>query len=76
MSQLGKALVSPISAVGGLFKAPKGPKLAPTPTRDEVEAAVGDMRRLRKRRGGGANELLGEGGAEASNTAPKRLTGE
>lgn len=54
----------------------EGPKAAPTPTRDSVEDASADMRRLRKRRGGGANELLGSGGAEATGTAPKTLTGE
>jgi hypothetical protein len=54
----------------------EGPKAAPTPQRDSVEEASGEMRRLRKRRGGGANELLGAGGAEASSTAPKQLTGE
>ena len=54
----------------------EGPKAAPTPQRDSVEVQAGDMRRLRKRRGGGANELLGQGGAEATATAPKMLTGE
>jgi len=52
------------------------PKPAPTPQRDSVEMQAGEMKRLRKRRGGGANELLGQGGAEASGTAPKMLTGE
>lgn len=59
-----------------LFGGGSKPVAAPTPTRDAVEAQAADMRRLRKRRGGGANELLGQGGAEASGTAPKMLTGE
>jgi len=52
------------------------PDVAPTPTRDDVEIATGEMRRLRRRRGGGANELLGTAGAEAATQAPKQLTGE
>lgn len=78
MSAVGRLLTTPFRAVGSLFSAPKGPNIAPTPTRDAVEDAVGDMRRLRRRRGGGANELLGPGGAEAgAGQAPKKqLTGE
>lgn len=54
----------------------KPPAAAPTPTRDGVEAQAAELRKLRRRRGGGANELLGQGGAEAGAVAPKMLTGE
>lgn len=78
MSGLGKVVAAPFKAIGSLFSTPKAPDVAPTPTRDDVEIASGEMRSLRKRRGGGANELLGEGGAEATGAqAPKKqLTGE
>lgn len=78
MSGIGKIVAAPFKAIGSLFSAPKAPDVAPTPTYDDVEAASGEMRRLRRRKGGGANQLLGDNGAEASATqAPlKVLTGE
>jgi hypothetical protein len=67
-------LAKPVGRLFGGGAKPSSP--APTPTRDSVEIAAGDMRRLRRRRGGGANELLGQGGAEAGTVAPKMLMGE
>lgn len=62
--------------MAGLFGSPKMPRQAPTPTIDAVEQGAGELRRLRLRRGSGANQLLGETGAEAATPAPKQLTGE
>lgn len=64
------------SAVGSLFSTPKAPEMAPLPTRDDVEVQAGELRRLRQRRGSGANQLLGDSGAEAATQPVKRLTGE
>lgn len=72
MTALTKAIGS---AAGALFGGPKMPAIPATPTVDAVETEFSDIRRLRRRRGQGANQLLGEGGAESS-TAPKQLTGE
>jgi hypothetical protein len=68
------ALLRPVARLFGGGAKPPSP--APTPTRDAVEVQAGDLRKLRLRRGGGANELLGQGGAEAGAVAPKMLTGE
>lgn len=71
-------ILAPLFGVAGaaasLIGTPK-PKVAPTPTVDAVETQAGELRRLRLRRGAGANQLLGEGGAEAATAAPKQLTG-
>lgn len=76
MSGVGKVLAAPFKAIGSLFSTPEAPSVAPTPTVDDVELNAGELRRLRRRRGQGANELLGSSGAEASGQTPKRLTGE
>lgn len=76
MSAVGKILAAPFRAIGSLFSTPEAPKVAPTPTIDAVEQDAGIFRKMRQRRGGGANELLGNGGAEATTAPPKRLTGE
>jgi hypothetical protein len=62
--------------MAGLFSVPKGPKVAPTPTRDDVDMQTGAIRKLRMRRGSGANELMGSGGAEAGTQPKKALMGE
>jgi hypothetical protein len=61
--------------MAALFSTPKV-KVQPTPTMDAVETQAGELRRLRLRRGSGANELLGSTGAEAQTAPPKQLTGE
>lgn len=64
------------SAVFGKKKSKPQPVMPATPTIDDVEGAVGDMRRLRRRRGTGANLLMGQAGAEAGTGGGKQLTGE
>lgn len=65
MSKLAQVAVSPFKAVGSLFKGPRSPKVQPAASRDDIEETDSQLQRLRRRRGAGANELLGPMGAEA-----------
>ena len=65
MSAVAKVFKAPFKAIGSLFSPPKAPEVPAAPSRDDVEDADSLISRLRKRRGAGANELLGPGGAEA-----------
>ena len=75
MSAVGKAVLAPFKAIGSLFKPPRSPKVQPAASRDDIEEMDGQLQRLRRRRGAGANELLGPGGAEAMTGPAPAATG-
>lgn len=75
MSAVGKAVLSPFKAVGSLFKGPRSPKVQPAASRDDIEETDSQLQRLRRRRGAGANELLGPMGAEAVTGSAPAATG-
>lgn len=68
MSAVGKIakFVSPVIGIASLLKSPKAPAVQMAPARDDVEERDSVLQRLRRRKGAGANELLGPGGAEAA----------
>lgn len=77
MKDIGRALVSPLWAVGRLMK-PKTPKLpAPLPavTRDPIRDRQALEDELRKRRGGAADIVTGYGGAEPAVETGKTVLG-
>lgn len=76
MSKFAQALISPLGAVVGLFKKPKIPAPTAMPTRDDAARAAMKEDSLRKRRGGAADILTGDGGAEAAATGVKTLVGQ
>jgi len=87
MAQLGVLLAKPAVAglaaligAGGSVAAAAANKpkpLAPqaAPVRDDVEENASMLEKLRRRKGSGANELLGPGGAEAATPKPTMLGG-
>jgi hypothetical protein len=79
VGKVGKALISPIKAIGGLIKKPKQaalPKPLPTPLRDDARAIVERDDELRRRRGGASDIVNGLGGVEAAPTGGKTTLGQ
>lgn len=65
LKTVAKVLI-PAYGAASLLKAPKAPQVQMAPARDDVEERDSVLQRLRRRKGAGANELLGPGGAEAA----------
>lgn len=67
MSKIIPAILSPVIGLSMLLKKkPKAPQVQAAPSRDDFEERDGVLQRLKRRRGSGANELLGASGAEAT----------
>jgi hypothetical protein len=75
MKTIGSVVGAPLKALGLVKKPGKAPAPLPTPTRDDVVDRMASEDELRRRRGGAADILTGQGGAEAAPSGGKQTLG-
>lgn len=73
VKMVGSIMRAPLKLLGMIPKTPKLPAAQPTVTRDDARDRAGLEEELRKRRGGAADMMTGDGGAEAGSGGKTKL---